>query len=143
MTLQQALDTLREGEAVIVDGRTFSPELIEEIQMPSGEMMYWIHDDGDLWLSIDPSSEEIIRFMQLEEGLEVDGDIVVYNGSDYELTLEGEGKMMEEGDEVEQIVYRDFERDNGDVVRIVEYAMSNEETTSVGVKLSEDYLQEA
>ena len=143
MEVSEAAQRLMQDEPIVVAGKTFEPTSIEELKLETGEMMYWIMDGADVWLSLDVGSEEIILFSEIEGEFDPTEDTVVYSGEDYEFTYEGEGILLEDGEEVDRIFFRDYEGSTGRTLRVAEYAVNSEISASLGQKLPDDDLQEA
>lgn len=141
MQISQALSDLEKGKSIAIAGKTFAPTLIDEVKMKSGETMYWIRDGGDVWLSLDPASDEVILFVGIEVELDLEEDTVVYSGEDYEFYYEDEGTLYEEGEEIDKIHFRDYEGGDGQVMRVASYSVNNEVLSSLGQKVPEEDLQ--
>ncbi len=142
MNVQQALEKFKNFEPVIVAGLTFVAENIEELRLETGERVFWIYNGSDLWLSIDIESEEFILFNQIEDDIDVGGETTYYNGIDYEFDYEGTAYIIEDGEETEKILFKDFEGPNGEILRVTENVISNEIIVSLGKKITDDDLQE-
>jgi len=140
MNVQEVLDEVLAENNIVVNDTTFELETIETIKLETGEMVYWIRDGSDRWLSIDPEGEEIILFNDVEE-LDTDGDVIMYGAEDYEFSLKAGGSILEDDEEVDRMTYRDFEGHDGSVLRVVTRIMSNEVICAVGIKIPEEQLQ--
>ncbi len=142
MQVEKAIEKFFEGEAIIVAGKTFEADSVEEIRLETGDEIYWIRDGGDLWLSVDPESDEIILFHTVEEELDSSGDTVYFKGEDYEFEFEGVARILDDGEETDEVIFRDFTGPDGEILRVAENTTSNEIETSVGSKISDEDLQE-
>lgn len=145
MDIQATLELLKNEQPVVVRGKTFTPEGIEKIHLDTGEVQYWIKSRDHIWLSIDPDSEEVMMFEDIDEELEAMDDVVPYGGEDYELSVEQSGKVHdEEGEYMDSVEFRDYESQRGEIIRLTEYEVS-EDTIDValGQIITEDDLQEA
>ncbi|MBU1126547.1 MAG: hypothetical protein ABH826_02645 [Patescibacteria group bacterium] len=143
MQVEKAIEKFLEGESIIVAGKTFDTDTVEEIRLETGDKIYWVRDGGDLWLSVDPESEEIILFHTVEEEIDSSGDTVYFKGEDYEFEFEGIGRILDDGEETDEIIFRDFSGPDGEVLRAAENTVSNEIETSIGTKITDEDLQEA
>ena len=114
MNVKKALEKFKELEPVIVDGATFTTEHLDEIKLETGEIVYWVRDGGDLWLLLDPQSEEIILFHDIEEEIDASTDTITYSGEDYDLEYEAEVYILDEGEETDQVAIRDFAGPGGE-----------------------------
>lgn len=141
MKIQSVIEMFLDEQSLVVDGKTFSPERIEEIEIETGENLYWIEDDGDNWLSIDPESEEVILFRKLDEEIDSSGETTFYNGVDYEFEFETEAYALDDGEKSEKLFFKDFESGN-EVLRVVENTVTTEIEASLGRKITEDDFQE-
>ncbi|MBU0613931.1 hypothetical protein KJ766_01430, partial [Patescibacteria group bacterium] len=115
MKVENILDLLKDGEPIAINDKTFTPEMIEEVRLETGDIVYWVIDGGDLWLSVDVDSEEVILFSRIEEEVDVSLDSVLYGGEDYELSLETKGTVLEDGEEIDQVIIREFQNESGDI----------------------------
>ena len=143
MNIEEALEKILNEEPIIVAGTTFETRQIDEVNLETGEKVFWIKDGGDMWLSLDQDAEEIILFTDIEEEIDGESDVAVYGGDDYEFSYETAGKIKDDGEELDKISYREFENNEGTVLRVTEYIVGGEVVASVGHKISEDELQEA
>jgi len=141
MTISDLLANLQDDQAVVVDGKTFDPNSIDEVELQTGEMVYWIRE-GDTWLSIDEEAEEVILFQDIEEDIEMDSDALIYRGEDFELSIEVAGMLVDDGQQLDTVKYRDFENADGEVFRIIQEGMSSDLYFAFGRKLAEEQLQE-
>ena len=141
MKIQNVIEKFLEEESLVVDGKTFFPNRLEEIQLETGENFYWIEDEGDAWLSIDPESEEVILFHKLDEEIDSSGETTFYNGTDYEFEFETVAYAMDEGEKSEKLLFKDFEN-NGETLRVIENTVTNDVESSLGKKITEDDFQE-
>lgn len=142
MKISEALQLLEEDQAIVVRDKTFNPRGVEPVSLETGEKVYWVHSREGLWLSLDPEGEEIILFEDIDEELEVEDDIVVYGGEDYEFSYEGTTTMSaEEGGKV--LSFKEFEASSGEIIRIMEEESTGEISQAYGTKLTEEDLQGA
>ena len=143
MHVSEAIEQLLADNAIVVVDKTFEPTSIEALRLETGDMMYWVADGGDIWLSLDPDSEEVILFSEIEGEFDASEDTIVYNGEDYEFSYEGEGTVIEEGEDIDTILFRDFEGPDGRILRVAEYTVNSEIIAALGRKVPEEDLQEA
>ncbi|MFH1632215.1 MAG: hypothetical protein ABIA47_04365 [bacterium] len=143
MDIKQALAQLQEGKPIVVNDKTFVPEDIEEIKLDTGELVYWVRDGESLWLAVDPSSEEVILFNDVEADIDSSQETVFYNNADHELSSEGSGVISDEGEEVDRVDFLDYESDGGEILRVISYEVTGDSIASVGRVVPEEELQEA
>ncbi|MCR4312293.1 MAG: hypothetical protein NUV56_03340 [Candidatus Uhrbacteria bacterium] len=142
MTIAEVLSALHGDQSIVVRDKTFKPSLVEEIVLDTGEAVCWAHARDGLWLSVDPGSEEIKLFEDIQEELEPEDDTVVYGGDDYEFSYEGAATLKDD-DSGGHMSFREFENANGNIVRITEYQATGDVVTSYGNVLTEEEMQEA
>jgi len=142
MNVQDALNILMNEEPIVVAGKTFTPESIDEVRLDTGDMVYLVRDGGDLWLSMDPESDEVILFSDVAEEVDASAEVASYAGEDYEFSYEANGKIEDGGEEIETVTWREFEKDDGTILRVTELEVGGESYTSIGNKIPEDELQE-
>ena len=142
MNVSEAIEQLQQDKSIVVAGKTFEPTSMEELQLETGETMHWVRDGADFWLSLDPSSEEVILFDQIEVEFDPNEDSQIYNGEDFEFSYAGEGKLKEEDEELDTIMFRDYEGPGGRILRLAEYVVNSELIASIGQKVPEEELQE-
>lgn len=143
MTIKEVLSALKRDEAVVVGDTTFEPRGVDAVTLETGETVYWARKGDGTWLSIDPASDEIILFEDIDEEIEPEDETVVYGGADYEFSYEGTATLTgDEGDET-VLRFREFESGSGEIIRITENESTGDTTASVGAKLTEDELQSA
>ena len=142
MNISEAIKQLQQDKPIVVAGKTFEPTSVEELRLETGETLYWVRDGADVWLSLDPSSEEVILFDQIEVEFDPNEDSQVHNGEDFEFSTEGEGKLTEEDEELDTIMFRDYEGPDSRILRLAEYVVNSEIIASIGQKVPEEELQE-
>mgnify|MGYP003967923267 FL=1 len=140
MHIKDALALWLENKPVAVQGKTFDPVTIEEVKFKTGDRMYWIRNNEDLCLSVDPESEEITLFHDLDEEIEIGDDLAVYSGQDFECSYVGECRIMDGEEELDKIVVRDYEGPDGQLLRAIEYIVSGEKTLLLGHIIPEEEL---
>lgn len=141
MTIKEAISALKRDEAIVVGDTTFEPRELHQVTLETGETVYWARTASGSWLSLDPASDEIILFEDIDETLEPEDETVVYGGEDYEFSYEGTATITgEEGDET-VTTFREYESPSGELIRLLENESTGDITTSIGGKLTEDELQ--
>lgn len=143
MTIPEVLDALQSDVPIVVGDKTFEPRGLDAVTLETGETVYWAHEKNGAWLSIDPASDEIILFEDIDEELEPEDDTVVYGGEDYEFSYEGTANITSDDGEDLAMNFREYESPDGDIIRITEEATTGDIRVSLGTKLTEDELQAA
>lgn len=142
MHVEEALIQLKNFDPVIVLGKTFEPETIDTVRLESGENIFWFHAGENTWLSVDPDSEEVISFSNIEEELSGGKEVKLYAGEEYEFSYESSAKVMDEEGEQETVSFRDYESSEGNILRIMQYEISGDRVVAVGQIISEEMLQQ-
>lgn len=143
MTIKEVLEALKNDSPVVVGDTTFEPRGLDELTLETGDFVYWASKQDGTWLSIDPVSDEIIMFEDIDEELEPEDDTVVYGGEDYEFSYEDTATLKSEDGEETVMRFREFESSGGDIIRITESESTGDIRISVGAKLTEEDLQSA
>ncbi|MFA6522533.1 MAG: hypothetical protein WCT24_03020 [Patescibacteria group bacterium] len=143
MKVREALERLQLGNSIAVNDKTFEPTETSEVHLETGETIYWVRDGGELWLAIDPESDEVILFSDIEDDLNSGSDVVLYGGEEYEFSYEAQGHLTGEDGDREQVTIREFVNAEGNAIRAIEYAMTGEIVMAFGRKVHEDELQDA
>ena len=145
MNIQKALDLLLDGRPIVVSGRTFTSTKYQKIHLTTGDTQYWFHCNEPIWLSVDPDSEEVIMFEDIDEEVEAVDDVVPYGGEDHELSVEQSGKVLDEEDEQLDVVeFNDYESHRGQIIRLTEYEVSEDSVdVALGRIVTEEDLQNA
>lgn len=143
MNIATALKKLQADESIVIGDKTFTPDKIDHVQLETGEKVFWISSDEGPWLSIDPESEEVIFFEQIEEEFDGSADSLFYLNDDYEFSYETTARIIDEDGEEEPVAFREYEENQGKLLRIYENQVTGDVMSSVGKKLTEEELQEA
>lgn len=145
MKVREVLKKFQNDEPVVVRDKTFEPHQIDTFRLETGELIYWIKDGEDLWMSIDLESEEVILFHEVEADVSPSEESVFYAGDDYEFTFETTARVLDEDDpteEIDTVDFRDFERADGRIFRAMEFEVTGDVMTFTGRKITEEELQE-
>jgi hypothetical protein len=144
MNAAQVLKIFQKGSPIVVAGKTVDPKHLDKILLKSGDVMYWVRDGSDRWISIDIGSDEIIFFTDLDEHLDPSEDLLIYQGDEYSFTFEGSAAVIDEDEEEgDQVDFKDFEHDRGEILRIMEYVVTGDVLTALGKKVPEEEIQKA
>ena len=141
MKIQNVIEKFTEFKPLVVDGTTFTPESLEEVKLETGDSVFWVEDDGNLWLALDAESDEVILFNKIEEEVDSSGETMYFNGTDYELEYEATGFIIEDGEQTEKLLFKDYEA-NGEVLRVVENTVTANVEASLGKKITDEDFQE-
>lgn len=142
MNIHKALKAFKNDQSVIVIDKTFEPKAIDELRLDTGESIFWVLDGNELWLEIDPNSEEVKLFEGIDEEFDGSQDTVFYAGEDYEFSYEGSATVLDEdGDSLDSVSFRDFQKVGGEVLRLVEFEASGDTLASLGRIVTEEDLQ--
>jgi len=138
------LTALKKGDSVVVRDRTFEPVNFDEFHLETGESIFWIQDHGDMWMAIDESSEEAILFHQVDADVEFGSESVFYSGDDYELSFEASATVVDEdGTDTDTVELKDYETNDGQLFRMIEFEVVGDVMTLVGRKVAEEEFKKA
>lgn len=142
MKISEALKALKNDKPILVRDKTVEPHNIDELKLETGEMIYWIKDGEDMWLAIDEVSEEVVLFNEVEADIDPAAESVFYAGDDYEFTFEATAQILDEdGEQQDKVDFKDFERTDGQMLRVMEFEVNGDVQTFVGWKIPEEELQ--
>lgn len=143
MEVKKALEALLAEQSIIIDGSTFEPSLIESVLLETGEKTYWVRGEGSVWLSIDEGADEITLFQDLDEDVELNESTLTFGGVDYELSFEGNGKVLdEEGQELDTMSFKEYEA-GGTVIRVTASEVTGDSVSAMGQVMTEDAIMAA
>lgn len=115
------------------------------IELDGGQKMRWIYDDNDRMLSIMPDDDELMLFEIVDDELEPDNEVILYQGKEYEFSYEDAGKVVEveaetATEEEDRFMFADYETSGGGIVRLISNANTGESHVYWGRMVSEDDL---
>ncbi|MDP2631707.1 MAG: DUF4178 domain-containing protein [Candidatus Uhrbacteria bacterium] len=142
MNIQEALENLKNDEAIIVSGKTFQPEKVDELKLETGEVVYWVRDGEALWLSVDAESEEVVLFDDVVVEMDMEDDAVFYNNQDFETSYEGVATILDDSGDSEKVSFKDYESSDGSILRVMFFEVTGETSVAVGRVIPEEELQE-
>lgn len=123
MTIDEILSA-KLGSECTVHNEPFSLSGRATLTLDGGETREWLYDaDGDL-LAVSPGDEEIIRFEEIEEEVEPQGDTVLYGGKEYEFSYEDSGTVSAvDGraglEEEDRVTFSEYLSEDGERLRVV------------------------
>ena len=103
----------------------------------------WLFSEEGSMLSINPEADEMMLFKAMESELEVDDDIVVESGKDYEFSYEDRGEVesvdgLAPYDEAEELEFTDYEAADGSRIRVITNTFNGEQKAFIGNVVTED-----
>ncbi len=146
MTPSDLLQTIEPGTTLLVRNDPFEYSGRAEVTLDGGEVVHWLFADDGSFVSVNPETDEMIDCWMAADEVEQDEedpDVVGYHGESYELSYHDKGSItavvgetpVEEG---ETYVFRDFENDDGELVRIVENDTTGDTQAYHGAVLVEE-----
>jgi len=150
MTTDQIIEAAVAGNRFSVFNSPFAYKGKITLTLEGGEELYWVFSEDERILSIHTGTEEVIAFSPLSEELsggetEVSGDeeAMVHLGKEYEFSYEDQGKITEldgasEYDVDEQIVIRDYESEEGEIMRQITSEQTGDKLYLLGTKTLDD-----
>ncbi len=142
MMISEIVAALQADSGIIVRDKTFHVRSLETAVLDTGENVFWAYGDAGMWLSVDPGSEEIMQFEDIDEELEPEDDVVVYGGNDYEFSYEGSAALKDD-ETATTYVFREFENSDGRRIRLTTDEGNGDTTVSFGMVVTEEEIQEA
>ncbi len=141
MTIAEVISALQNNATIVVRDKTFELRTLETAILDTGENVYWAYGKDGMWLSIDPGSEEVMRFEDIDEELEPEDDTVVYGGDDYEFTYEGSATLKDD-ETAAMYTFREFENTEGRRIRITVDEGNSDTSVAFGSLVTEEEIQE-
>lgn len=143
----KGLFTLDIGDSASIFNEPFTYVGHAEIELDAGQNMRWLYDDEGRMLSVAPEDEELILFRELDEDLEPEEGMLLYQGTEYEFEYEDAGTVLEsEGDSVTEVddryLFSDYQAQGGEIIRLVKNANTGESSAFVGRYVSDDDVSE-
>ena len=142
MRVQEVLEVVSKFDPVVVGDKTFEPQTTNRVILESGETVFWVHGVDGSWLSLDQESEEIIYFTDIEEEVGAAKEVVLYAGDEFEFSYESSAKVCNDDGEEELVSFREYETSSGSILRMINYEVIGERVVSLGIKVTEDMIQE-
>jgi hypothetical protein len=142
MTIQEIISSLQEGKELSIEGVPFTPSNTEEIRLSTGETLFFSYSQEGTMLSVDVANEECDLLEACDEEMDLEEEVQVYDGRDYEFSLEVEGRVVVEDELTDELMVRDYEAKNGRTLRTVEYHATGDICVYEGRTVSEDEIVE-
>ena len=147
MTSQEIINLAELGNELQVLNSPFKYVGKTVLTLEGGETVYWIFAEDNRLLSVNPSTDEIIAFAPLEEEQDIEEDTIVHRGEEYELSYEDKGSVSSSDDGADfdsgtQVSLRDFESEDGEIIRVIATTQHEEPMSYIGqVTLEDDILK--
>jgi PAS domain-containing protein len=143
MTINDILEHATPGKKLQVLNSPFVYDGKVTITLEGGDKLFWIFAEDDRMLSVNPSTEEVVSFMPLEETVEGDTEAVMHHGDEYEFSYEDKGRveLAEDGadyDENAEITFKDFESEDGEIIRLATSTHLEDPINFIGQATLED-----
>ncbi len=135
------------GDIVSIFNKPFTYVGYAQIELDGGHISRWLYDDEGRMLCVSPQDEELILFREIEDELEPEEELIIFQGKEYAFEQEGAGTVQEsEGEspteEDERFLFSDYQTQGGEIVRLVENETTGESTTYVGTFVSDEDVSE-
>jgi len=143
MTINDILEHAKVGGQLQVLNSPFIYDGKMTIILEGGDKLFWIFADDDRMLSVNPTTEEVLAFIPLEETVEGDTEAVMHHGEEYEFSYEDKGQVdsAEDGadyDEGSQVTFKDFESEDGEIIRLATSTHVEDPINFIGQATLED-----
>ncbi|NQV89775.1 DUF4178 domain-containing protein [Candidatus Uhrbacteria bacterium] len=114
-----------------------------QIELDGGHTMRWLYDDEGRMLSISPHEEELILFREVDDEIEPEEEMILFQGKEYEFNYEDAGNVIGvEGEsateEEDRFMFTDYQATGGGIIRLIENENTGESTAYVGVFVSDE-----
>ncbi|MBI4435636.1 DUF4178 domain-containing protein [Candidatus Uhrbacteria bacterium] len=135
------------GNVVTIFNEPFTYVGHSAIELDSGHRLRWLYDDEGRMLSVAPQDEELILFREIEDEIEPEDEMIMFQGKEYEFEYEDAGNVLEsEGEALadadDRFLFSDYQTKGGEIVRLVENESTGESTAYVGVYVSDEDISE-
>tara|TARA_Y100000031_G_scaffold140176_1_gene167630 strand:- start:1049 stop:1495 length:447 start_codon:yes stop_codon:yes gene_type:complete len=143
MTINDIFEHAKVGGQLQVLNSPFVYDGKITLTLEGGDKLFWIFSEDDRMLSVNPTTEEVIAFIPLEENVEGDAEAVMHHGEEYEFSYEDKGQveLAEDGadyDEGSQVTFKDFESEDGEIIRLATSTHLEDPINFIGKATLED-----
>lgn len=138
---------LKLGDVVTVFNKPFTYVGHAAIELDSGHKLRWLYDDEGRVLCVSPQDEELILFHEIEDELEPEDEVLMYQGKEYQFDYEDAGNVLEsEGESVveeeDRFIFSDYQMQGGEIIRLIENETTGESSAYVGTYASDEDVAE-
>lgn len=138
---------LKLGDVVTVFNKPFTYVGYAQIELDSGHRLRWLYDDEGRMLSVSPQDEEIILFHEIDEELEPEEEVLMYQGKEYQFDYEDAGNVLESdgeavAEEEDRFLFSDYQMQGGEIIRLIENESTGESSAYVGTYASDEDVAE-
>lgn len=135
------------GDAVSIFNEPFTYVGHAKIELDSGHKLRWFYDDEGRMLSIAPQDDELILFHEIEDEVEPEDEMILFQGKEYEFSYEDAGNVLEsEGDssteEEDRFMFSDYQASGGEIIRLIENENTGESSVYTGIFVSDEDISE-
>ena len=107
---------------ILNESFTFAGQI--ELTIETGEVLHWLFSEEGHILVVAQTNEEFVFFQVIEEEIEPEDNFIFYQSKEYEFNYEGNGQVTQasEGSGLEigdHFSFDDYERDNGEIIRLL------------------------
>lgn len=135
------------GDVVNIQNKPFTYVGHSQIELDNGHRLRWLYDDEGHMLSVAPQDEEIIFFHEIDDEIEPEEEMVLFQGKEYAFdcedagnVLESEGEAMAEEDD--RFLLSDYQTQGGEIIRLVENERTGESIAYMGVYVTDEDITE-
>lgn len=134
---------LKLGQVITVFNKPFTYVGHAYIELDSGRRLRWLYDDEGRLLSVSPQDEELILFREIQDELEPEDEVLMYQDKEYQFDCEDVGNVLEnEGESVveeeDRFIFSDYQLQGGEIVRLIENESTGESSAYVGKYASDE-----
>jgi hypothetical protein len=142
----KTLLSLEIGASVSIFNEPFTYVGRTDITLDGDKELVWLNDEEHLFCIV-PDDEELILFRMIEEEIEPDDEMVLYQNKEYEFSYEDAGAVTEvtgdtDTEEGDRYMFSDYTAQDGRVIRLLSNENTGEMIAYIGQVVSEDDLSE-
>ena len=148
MTIKELLKDLETGEEITVLNKPFTYLGRAEIKLDSGNNLYWMYGSDDAVVAVSPEDENLILFESIENDVEPEEDMILFQGKEYEFSYEDAGLVSEViGDtpieEEDRFSFSDYAGEGGRLMRLIVNENTGDKSAYFGTVIAEDDIMPA
>jgi hypothetical protein len=135
------------GAAISIFNEPFTYVGHAKIELDGGHTMRWLYDDEGNMFSVAPQDEELILFREIEDEIEPEDDMILFQSKEYEFNYEDTGAVTDtDGDAAteqdDRFMFSDYHAQGGGIVRMIKNENTGESMAYAGRFVSDDDISQ-